>query len=236
MPAGFTEWHVLPHDPIEKLSENLWTVSGKMPKGNQRRMVVARLRDGRLLVHNAIALSEPEMAELDAFGEVAALLVPNGFHRQDAFIWKQRYPRAKVYCPKQALRKVAEAVAADGDYDAIPQDSSVRVEHLEGLAQREGVLQVTSNEGASVVFNDAVLNMAHGSALTGFFVGPTGRPSIPRFMRWFMVQDAKRLGAHLRRLAEVPRLQRIVVGHGATVEQDAPGVLRGLADEFCGPA
>ena len=65
MPKVFTEWTVLPHRPIEKLSDNLWRVSGKM--GNVRRqMVLAKLRDGRVVVDNAIAL--------DALTTVAVVL------------------------------------------------------------------------------------------------------------------------------------------------------------------
>lgn len=54
----FTEWTVLPHRPIEKLTDNLWRVSG-IVGSIQRQMAVGRLRDGRLMIVNAIALDEP---------------------------------------------------------------------------------------------------------------------------------------------------------------------------------
>jgi hypothetical protein len=61
MAKCFTTWTVLPHDPIEKHSENLWSVSGNMPGGNQRRMTIARCADGKLVIHNPIALDDAEM-------------------------------------------------------------------------------------------------------------------------------------------------------------------------------
>jgi hypothetical protein len=83
MAVCFTEWTVLPHEPVQKLAENLWRVEGALGKSNRRAMSVVRLRDGRLIVHNAIALDEPEMQELEAWGEVAAILVPNAARALD---------------------------------------------------------------------------------------------------------------------------------------------------------
>ena len=75
MPAAFTTWTVLPHQPIARAAENLWTVDGRLDD-IPRRMTCVRLEDGRIVVHNAIALDDGEMAELDAWGTVAALVVP----------------------------------------------------------------------------------------------------------------------------------------------------------------
>ena len=85
----FTEWTVLEHRPIEKVANNLWRVSGLMGSV-QRQMTLARMRDGRVVVNNAIALDAASMAELEAWGEPSVLVVPNGFHRQDAALWTQR--------------------------------------------------------------------------------------------------------------------------------------------------
>jgi hypothetical protein len=227
----FTEWTVLPHDPIEKLAPNLWTVSGKMPKGSQRRMVMARLEDGRVVVHNAIALDDDEMAELDAWGEVAAIVVPNAFHRQDAAIYQARYPKARVYAPARAVKGVSKVTPVAGDLSAIPSDGTVRAEHLEGLKEREGVLRVVSGNETRVIFNDALLNYPKTGGFVGYMVGPTGRPSVPRFARWMFISDKRAFEQHLRRLAE-PELSGILFGHGDHVISDAPGVLSSLADSL----
>ena len=66
MAKPFERWTVLPHQPIEKLEGNLWRVAGTMPDGKtQRAMVVARMKDGGLVIHNAIALSDAEREEED---------------------------------------------------------------------------------------------------------------------------------------------------------------------------
>lgn len=109
MPTCYDTWTVLPHDPIERLTDHAWRVGGRMSNGTPRFMSPVRLADGRVLIHNAIAREDPLMAEIDAWGEVAAILVPNAFHRMDCRIMPARYPKAKVYAPAGAAKAVAKA-------------------------------------------------------------------------------------------------------------------------------
>jgi hypothetical protein len=93
------EWKVLPHGALNRIGSNLITVTGQlhMPLGDYpRRMTVVRLDDGRLVLYSAIALDEPEMAELEAWGRPALLVVPGDIHRLDARPWKARYPTMTV--------------------------------------------------------------------------------------------------------------------------------------------
>src|SRR5512142_3393143 len=107
MPKAFENWEVHPHRPLEKLEENLWRVEGDLPGNNGTRvMTIVKLKDGRLLIHNAIALEEEQMKEIEAFGEPALLVVPNGYHRLDAKVFKKRYPKMKVIAPEGAKKKV----------------------------------------------------------------------------------------------------------------------------------
>jgi hypothetical protein len=225
MPAAFTTWTVLPHRPARKVSANLWTVDGKL--GDiARRMAVARLADGRLLVHNAIALDDGEMVELDAWGEVAGIVVPNAYHRQDARIWKDRYPKAKVYCPKGATKGVAKVVPVDGSYDDAPADPTVRLRHLDGVAAAEGVLEVRADGELSAVLNDVVMNVPKAGFPMGFVLGPTGVPAVPRVFRWMVTKDKAALRADLERMAADPTLTRVIMSHGAPFEADAANTLR----------
>src|SRR5262245_38215599 len=120
MAIGPKEWAVLEHGPIDVLAPNLWRVEGVLNRSNRRVMVLARLKDGRIVMHNAIALDEPSMARIDAWGDVAAILVPNGFHRRDAFIMHARYPKAKVYAPRGAIAAASKATACAGSYADAP--------------------------------------------------------------------------------------------------------------------
>jgi hypothetical protein len=182
-------------------------------------MTVVRRDDGSLVIHNAIALDDAEMAELQQWGEVRTLIVPNGFHRMDAFVYKQRFPRAKVYCPLGAAKAVSKVVSVDGDYSALESDSTLQVEHLEGMKQAEGVLRVT-DDGVSLVFNDSWLHMEPQGFLTDLMLSPVGVLSMPRFSRLMWLRDRDAFTRQMQRLA-ADGLTRVIVGHGATVERDA---------------
>ena len=230
MSAAFETWTVLAHRPIEKLEENLWRVEGHLPNGRtQRSMIVARMRDGRLLIHNAIALDEHEMAELEAFREPVILVVPNGFHRQDARIWKQRYPSMRVYCPRGGIKAVAKVVSVDGDLDSMPSDDSVRMAHLVSMKGGEGYLVIRSEARSTLVLNDALLNLPKAGGVMGFLLAPTGRPSVPRVMRWMQMRSRADCTRELSELAALPELGRICVGHGKTLEGDVKSILHDVA-------
>ena len=213
--ACFTTWTVLPHDPIEKLSENFWCVQGVMPDGKTRRkMSVARLADGSLMMHNVIALEEPAMQELEAFGKPSYIVVPGAFHRQDARIWKDRYPSAKVIAPLGARKKVAAIVPVDLDYKDAPGDATVKLAYFDGTKEKEGYVEVRSADGTTLVINDVICNLPKTGGLIGFFLGPTGQASVPRFSRWFVAKDTGALGEHIERLSGTANLRRVVLSHG----------------------
>ena len=56
------------------------------------------------------------MTRLEREGPIAFLIVPNRFHRPDARIYKDRYPDAKVVCPRSAANVVAKVVPLDGTF------------------------------------------------------------------------------------------------------------------------
>jgi hypothetical protein len=232
MAKCFTSWTVLPHDPIEKHGSNLWSVSGKMQGGNQRRMTMARRADGTLVLHNPIALNDAGMAELEAWGKPSFIVVPNAFHRMDSLIYQQRYPRADVLCPQTARKKVSEVVKVSGHLDEMPKDAAVELFHLRGMKEREGALRVKSDGQSAVVFNDTVLNVEKKGGLGGFAMAPTGTLSVPRFMRWMMMKSGAELKAHLQELADSPQLSHVVPGHGEVIAGNAADALKTAISRF----
>jgi hypothetical protein len=218
MAKANTDWTVLPHGPIEKLSDNLWWVQGTLRGMSLKRvMTVVRLRDGRLVIHNGIALEPGAMQELEAWGTPAFLIVPNGAHRLDAPAYKRRYPQLKVLAPKGARAKVEEVVAVDGDYDDFPADEQVRFELLHGVKEQEGAMIVRSSDGLTVVLNDAVFNMDKKRDPLGWFfttvLGSAPGPRVSRLAKLAFIADKPALRADLERFAELPELTRLIVAH-----------------------
>jgi hypothetical protein len=212
------EWNVLPHGPIERLAENLWTVKGDIPHMSLKRvMAIAKRNDGKLVIHSAIALTEPEMKELESSGEPAFLIVPNGGHRLDAPRYKKRYPSMRVYAPSGSRKAVEEKVPVDGTYEDFPADDAVRFETLQGVKNQEGAMFVTSKDGVTLVLNDAVFNMDTKKDLLGWLfttlLGSAPGPRVSRLGKLVFVKDKAAFRNDLLRLADTKDLVRLMVAH-----------------------
>jgi hypothetical protein len=233
MAKPYETWTVSPHGPIEKLTENLWRVGAQIPKAPiSRTMLVARLGDGRLVIHNGIALDDAEMKELESWGTPAFLIVPNAGHRLDAKIFKDRYPSMRVIGPAGAKPKIEQIVKLDAT-EADFGDDSVRYEILDGTGGGEGVLVVRSSAGTTLVFTDAVMNMQSLPGFGGFmmglfgFTGPAPKVTMPA--RMVLVKDKKALRGDLERRAATAGLVRVEVAHGAPITSAPADALRGAA-------
>jgi hypothetical protein len=235
MTRTLEEWKVLPHGRLTQVTDSILTVVGEigMPLMTlPRRMTLVRLRDGALVVFSAIALDEDEMRAIEDFGRPAFLIVPNDHHRMDARIWKDRYPAIRVIAPEGAREAVEEAVPVDatqGDFG----DPDVRFVTVPGTGGRESALEVRGADGLTLVLNDIVGNIRDEHGLGGWllrrmgFAGDT--PHVPGPVKFAMVADKAALGARLRRWADLPELRRILVAHGATIDENPAAALRELA-------
>jgi hypothetical protein len=233
MPKPFATWTVLPHRPIQKLEDNLWMVEGKLDQ-IRRVMVVVKLADRRLVIWNGIALDEPEMKELEAWGTPSVLIVPNGLHRMDARPWKQRYPALTVVAPPGARKKIEQVVAVDRT-DGDLGDASVKLAFPACTAGRDTMLTVThAGGGCTLVLNDLVMNMRHGQGFGGFMFKLMGftadTPNVPLPTRMLLIKDKPGLKTLLGELAATPGLKRVIVSHGDVI--DSPQGLHQAAQSF----
>jgi hypothetical protein len=223
------DWPVQRHGPLEKVADNLWRVQGKiglMPI--DRVMVVVRLAAGGLLVHGAMTMTPEAMKELEALGEPQVLLVPSGFHRMDAPRYARRYPKMKVLCPAGSLGRVSKVVRVDGTYEDFAGDPAVKLEHVDGIGDTEGVVRVTSADGVTLVFNDILFNMPHRGLFTRL-IGSSGGPRVSRTARIGLLRDARALARRFVALAATPDLVRVMVAHEDTITTDPAGTLRSVA-------
>jgi hypothetical protein len=228
------QWTVHPHQPLEKLSENVWRLEGDVPRTPLRRvMTVVRRLDGSLVVHNGIAVDPPTLAEMEALGPIAAIVVPSGYHRMDAPAFAARYPDAKVFCPSGSMASVRKVVRVDGVYADFPNDARLRFEELDGAGGAEGVGIIGDSDGCTLVFNDAIFNMPHVSGVMGFVLKhltrSSGGPRITALEVLLLLKDKRAFARHLERLASTENLRRIIVSHHETITEAPADVLRAVA-------
>jgi hypothetical protein len=239
MPKFYKQWKVLPHRAVKKVDERILSVEGDipMPLGKfPRRMTVVGLSRNRSAIFSAIALKEPAMRRIEEVGRPSFLIVPNGHHRLDAHIWKQRYPKLKVLCPPGAKDSVAEAVRVDATDDILG-DKDVDFVTVDGTGGAEAALVVRRKAGSTLIVNDVIANVRHPRGLGArimarLFGFGVKRPQVPRVVKRVMVEDARKLAGQFRAWAGELRLQRIVVSHGDIIDSNAAGTLQSLADQL----
>jgi hypothetical protein len=235
MPQPFTHWKVLPHDKLIAIDSDILTVTGEipMPLGKfTRRMTVVRLQDSRLVIFSAIALDEAEMHGLENYGTPAFMIVPNDKHRLDTKIWKDRYPAIQVIAPGGARENIEKVVPVDlthGNFD----DPDVTLVTVPGTAERELALEIRRVEGTTLVVNDIIGNIRDASGLGGWILRMMGfagdKPHVPLPVKFALIKDKAAVARQLRQWAELPRLKRVLVSHGAPIENDPKATLRELA-------
>ena len=232
--ASIRDWKVRPHGPLIAVDEKILTATGElhMPMEFERRMTVVRLRHARLLIFSAVSLDEEEMCALELYGRPEFLVVPNGHHRLDAGAWKDRYPSIVVVAPAGAREQVAKKVHVDTS-DPYLDDPDVDFITVDGTDGQEAALVVRAREGTTLILNDLVGNMRDATGVGGWFLRRMGfagdEPRIPAPIRSRIVEDKAALRAQLLRWAELPSLHRIIVSHGAPIEEQPVWVLRELA-------
>jgi hypothetical protein len=235
MARPFDSWTVLPHGELIQVDSNLLTVQGElpMPIGDfPRRMTVARLKDGRLVIFSAIALDEPEMKKIEDFGRPAFLIVPSDIHRMDARIWKERYPDLVVVAPEGARERVEEVVPVNAT-SAELRDSRVRYMTVPGTDEGESALIVQTATGTTLVLNDLIWNVHDRTGLGGWLyralhlTGP--EPQIVNVIRMRKIKDRRAVSGQLESWSRLRGLNRIIVSHGDIVEGDTRTLLRNLA-------
>jgi hypothetical protein len=196
-------------------------------------MGIARLGTGELVFLNAIALDEPSMKQLEAWGKPAFAVAANGFHRIDLGAYKVRYPRLRILASPAARKRVGQIAAVDGWLELLPKDAGIQVEDVAGTRMGDAVCIARSASRTSLCFpGDVLMNAAPGRGFPGLLVrllGFVGDLRVPRLIRWIGVKNAQALKGHLIKLSDTPGLQHVFTCHGPVVSVDPSGALRRAA-------
>jgi hypothetical protein len=225
-------WKVLPHRPIEKLSEDLWRVEGDLPRGPMpRAMTLVRLPDRRIVIYSAIALDATAMAAIEAWGTPAVLIVPNDRHRIDPAAYRERYGGLRVIAPAGARARIEKAVAVDAtEIDLGP---TVAVRPAGGTRDGELWLEVHEGERTTVVLGDFIMNLRPLRGFGGWIMNRMGftgdAPKVTKPTQTVLVKDPAAAASQLEVMAALPGLHRVLVCHGAPITDNPAAALRAAA-------
>jgi hypothetical protein len=231
MTAPFKEWTVLPHGKLTRVNERMVTVVGdlKMPLLElPRRMTVVRSKAGHLVIFSAIALREPDMAELEALGKPSFLVVPSERHRLDVPGYAARYPGITVVAPHAGVEKIGQVVQID---TSTPDFGDPSIRYVEIAA--DSALEVDGDDGLTVIVNDLIGDIHGEHGVGGWLLRVMGfagdDPHVPAPVKLLLGKHKSEVAQQFRRWAERGDLRRIIVSHGDIIDNDPQGVLRSLA-------
>jgi hypothetical protein len=199
-----------------------------------RNMNIYRVPDGsqRLVIYNGVSINDTTVKEIEKLGTPTVLVVPNSMHREDAAIWKQKYPNIVVVCPsigKEAVMEVVNVNMTMEEWAATEEWSSyAKVKEIDGWCKYELVLEVqleaaASKEGVmdgkiAMLICDFLFTLPHDpnycytdKLISWFFdssiIVPTDPniiavPAISRIARIFAIKDWKKVEKWYRNYAK----------------------------------
>jgi hypothetical protein len=229
---------ILPHGDLEELVPGaVWMVSGHLPFPLKRNMTVVKLGDGTLLLHSVVAMNDDGMARLDALGKPSVVIVPHGGHRMDARFYKARYPEARVVCPIAARVQVEQVVKVDATCEEALPPLGIRLHALAGFKNGELGYELDIPGGRALILCDAAANADHPPGLGGVLMatlagGIRGRLGVPRIVRFMLIKDKAVARQDLAKLADIPDLKILTVGHGRPLRDGCAEALREAASSF----
>ncbi|MFT7518397.1 MAG: hypothetical protein ACI9MC_000528, partial [Kiritimatiellia bacterium] len=171
---------------------------------------------------------------LEALGAPQVMIVPNGMHRLDASVYKERYPDLVVCCPASAQAKVEQVVAVDNtDVDALSELGMVVHSPAGGF---ENAYEVPLDDGVALICTDILFHMEHLPGLSGlimrYITRSTGFFGVTGVGRFFIGKGLRGLTEWLREQSGRRDLRVLTVAHGRSITVDVSGHLKAAAERL----
>src|SRR3954469_25973515 len=106
-------------------------------------MTIVRRADGTLLFFHAVPLEEKVLAEVQALGKPADLVVGHHQHMMDAHAFAARLG-LRIFGPRRVERALRARCDLAGFLEDVPKDPAVTIESLPGSKLDETVMVVNS--------------------------------------------------------------------------------------------
>ncbi|MCG3172905.1 MAG: hypothetical protein GMKNLPBB_01076 [Myxococcota bacterium] len=226
---------ISPHGGIAPLASNLWVVTGalkNMPL--PRNMVIYRMRDGGLLIHSAIAMTDEAMAAMEKLGKPSIMIVPTRYHRLDAPRYKKRYPDIRVLCPKGSDKFVREVVQVDGHCEDVFKNGGmgVRAIAIDGVKPIELAYELDVDGGKALVVCDCLFHLKEGNWFQRNIMRVVGYFGMTPIGKMFLLQDRARYRQWLEDQSRREDWKAVIVAHGEPVTSGCSARLKEAADRL----
>jgi hypothetical protein len=212
---------------LRSIAEEIWGYEDevRLPGGLRlpTRATVMRFPDGQVAIHSPLAIDDATAAEIDRLGDVRFLIAPSCLHWMYLAEAKARYPRARVFAAPALAKKLGdlpfEPLPDAGTLDGT--GNGLRVERVRGVPtlDEHTFLHEASR---SLVVTDLIFNL-HACPdwrmrLVLRLTGAWKRTA--QSLEWrLLVRDRAAAARSVTSILDWD-WERIVVGHGAVVDDD----------------
>jgi hypothetical protein len=217
---------------LEKQAKNLWTCDTEQPLGMglrlPARMTVLRLPDGTLALVSPIPISDSLSAELAALGPVSTVVAPNAFHHLHVPAAARRYPEARLLAAPGVASKQPSLQFEPLAPETFPALRDVLAARLIEGAPKMSEVALFHAPSRTLLVADLVFNIVSPpNFATGLLLactGTKGKLAQSRALNW-LIRDRAATQRSTAALFTWP-FERVVMAHGAVLNQDAPTLLR----------
>lgn len=215
---------------LTNLADDLWVSERRLRflgVETGARMTVFRLRGG-LVVHSPAPLSPELRAEVEALGDVKAIVAPSLFHHLGVKSWLEAWPQT-VTCACPGLERKRGELRWDRTLGDAPEPEwAGELEQVYfGARTMENEVVFFHPKSRSLVCADIVFNLgSHPSGFTRFvaFLLGARRPGAT-WLEHLMIRDRKGAREQIDRMLAWD-FDRIVLSHGPLIETGGREVLR----------
>ena len=218
---------------LERITDGIWSTTRPirfLGLETGTRMTIVRLSDGRLWVHSPVGLDAELRAEVDALGEVAAIVAPSLFHHLYVGEWRAAYPHA-IRCCCPGLDRKRPDLAWDrvlGDAPE-PEWRADLDQVFFGARTLENEVVFFHRATRSIILCDAIFNLGtHPSMLTrgvSWLMGLGSSAPGATFLERIMIRRRADARAQIDRMLAW-NAERIVLAHGQIIPTGATEVVR----------
>lgn len=205
----------------ELIPRRLWNITVPAAKAGIQygsRSTLVALDSGGLWVHSPVELTEDLARQVEALGNVAALVAPSRFHFEHLREWADRFPEAEVHLPASLSDRFSDLPHIHLLSETPPPLWTGQIDQLQIRGSRlydEFVFLHPATE--TLIVTDLLFNIPWAgrnlmTRIAGLALGVIGRPRVSRSFR-LAVQDRQAVSASLQHLREWD-FQRIILSHG----------------------
>lgn len=215
---------------LEPWSESIWIATRPVKffgVETGSRMTVVKLSSGGLFVHSPVALDAQMRRDVDALGEVRAVVAPSLFHHLYVGAWMAAYPKA-IFAACQGLDWKRPDLAFTCVLGDTPHEAWAKeLQQVYFSARRENEVVFYDARSKTMICADALLNLSkHPSATTKIVARAMGNDAPGTgYLERVMVRDRRVARRQVDRILEWAP-ERIILSHGGLVHEDGTNVIR----------